>query len=188
MQRKHFENHLRSRKGGSVIVLTAILSVVLFGMVAFAVDIGYIALVRTELQRTADAAAHAAAYEMTDPSVSSPMQAARDMAQKVGGWHTAGGRTVFISDDPQADDVVFGWRTHDGTKWTYNWGTPTYNCVKVHARRTSARNNAVPLFFAPVFQILGADSRFQDVQAEAIAAINPRDIVFIIDQSGSIAP
>ena len=186
MQRRHFKQQSSSRKGAVVILLTAILMVVLFGMVAFAVDIGYIALVRTELQRTADAAAHAAAYEMTDPDVANPIQAAREMAQEVGGWHTAGGQTVFISDEPNADDIVFGWRTHDGTKWSYAWGTSSYNCVKVRAKRLSSRGNAVPLFFAPVFQMLGADSRFQDVQAEAIAAINPRDIVFIIDQSGSM--
>ena len=179
MRRKHIKE--RARRGAAIIVLTAILLVLLFAMVSFSVDIGYVALVRTQLQRAADAAAHAAAYEMTDPNVDDPQTAARLMAQKVGTWHQAAGAVVPISADPQAGDVTFGWRTHDGTKWNYAWDTPSYNCVRVRARRLESRGQAVPLFFAAVLGI-----QRQDIETQSIAAINPRDIVFIIDQSGSM--
>ena len=45
------------RRRGATVVLAAIFMGVMFGMVAFAVDIGYITQVRTELQRVADACA-----------------------------------------------------------------------------------------------------------------------------------
>ena len=46
---------------GAIAVLAALLCVILLGMIAFAVDIGYLALGRTQLQASADAAALAAA-------------------------------------------------------------------------------------------------------------------------------
>src|SRR5690242_14467924 len=51
---------------GNIIVLTALLLVAMVGMVAFAVDIGYINLTRVELQTCVDAAALAGAYELVD--------------------------------------------------------------------------------------------------------------------------
>lgn len=52
-----------SQRHGAITVFAAILSVVLLGMVAFAVDIGYILSSKEELQRTADSAALAAVWE-----------------------------------------------------------------------------------------------------------------------------
>ena len=51
----------RSRRKGAIAVLAAIFMVVMLGMVAFSVDVGYIAKTQAELQRACDAAALAAA-------------------------------------------------------------------------------------------------------------------------------
>ncbi|MCA9266954.1 MAG: hypothetical protein KDA41_00710, partial [Planctomycetales bacterium] len=56
---------LRRRKG-NVLVLSAVLMVMMVAMLAFAVDVGYIYVSRTQLQRSADAAAMAAAWELID--------------------------------------------------------------------------------------------------------------------------
>src|SRR5262245_32381419 len=48
---------------GAVAVLAALLTIVMLGLVAFAVDLGYILSTKQELQRTADAAALAACWE-----------------------------------------------------------------------------------------------------------------------------
>ena len=45
------------KRRGVIAVLTAIMLVVMLAMVAFAVDVGYLVLARSELQRSADAAA-----------------------------------------------------------------------------------------------------------------------------------
>ena len=53
----------RTRRKGSVVVLTAFMMVAMFAMLAFAVDIGFYQATQTQLQRTADAAAIAATGE-----------------------------------------------------------------------------------------------------------------------------
>src|SRR5687768_10805693 len=52
------------RRRGNVLVLSAVLMIVMMAMVAFAVDVGYICLMRGELQRAVDAAALAGAAEL----------------------------------------------------------------------------------------------------------------------------
>jgi Flp pilus assembly protein TadG len=56
----------RQRRQGAIAVLSAILLVVMLGMVAFSVDIGIIALARTHLQRSVDAGALAGAGVLVD--------------------------------------------------------------------------------------------------------------------------
>src|SRR5215472_14478255 len=52
------------RRRGATIPLFAILCVPLLGMLAFSIDVGYIALVKTDLQTAADAAALAGAEKL----------------------------------------------------------------------------------------------------------------------------
>ncbi len=54
----------RSRRG-AIAALAAVLMVVVIGMVAFAVDIGYLCVVQTQAQAAADAAAMAGAMSLT---------------------------------------------------------------------------------------------------------------------------
>src|SRR5262245_21151595 len=54
------------RRKGNVLLMTALLMTALISFLAFAIDIGYIYAVRAELQRTADAAAIAATWELID--------------------------------------------------------------------------------------------------------------------------
>src|SRR5688572_10630705 len=56
-------NQLRHTRKGAITILAAILSVVLIGMVAFCVDVGYVLSAKEELQRTADASALATCWE-----------------------------------------------------------------------------------------------------------------------------
>ena len=57
---RYLPRRTRGQRRGSITVLAAVFSIVMLGMVAFSVDIGYILSVKEELQRTADAAAMAA--------------------------------------------------------------------------------------------------------------------------------
>jgi Flp pilus assembly protein TadG len=52
---------LGDKRQGAIAPLAAVLAVFLIGMVAFAVDIGWIVLSKTNLQNTADSAALAGA-------------------------------------------------------------------------------------------------------------------------------
>src|SRR5262245_35399537 len=56
----------RHRRNGNILVMTALLMMTLMALLAFAIDLGYLYAVRTELQRSADSAAIAAAWELID--------------------------------------------------------------------------------------------------------------------------
>ncbi len=75
MTLKHRYLQASAERRGAVLPLAAIGIVFFIAMVAFAIDIGYIAVVRTELQSAADAAALASAAEMYDKAIITSSQA-----------------------------------------------------------------------------------------------------------------
>jgi len=156
------------RRRGAVLVLVALLLVLLVAIIAFAVDLGYIALVRTELQAVADAAALAGAGVMSQPSEVFPT------AQRFANQHRAGGKTLDLVEP----DVEIGlWDS--STRSFVGW--PSGNAVRVKARRDETANGPASLFFARIF---GKDT-FQ-THVSAVAMVSPRDIVFVVDLSGSM--
>jgi hypothetical protein len=159
----------RSRRGATI-VLAAILLVAMLAMIAFSLDVGYIVLVRTQLQVAADASAMAAVG-----SLGSPPGEVIDVAKQYAAYHFGGGVPVQLIDK----DVEFG-----------NWDTTTRifaptaevgNAIRVTARRDSSTNGESPLFFANVF-----GKRSFSMSASAVAMANPRDIAFVVDLSGSM--
>src|SRR5262249_2946690 len=68
------------RRKGNVVVMTAFLMIGLIAFVALAVDIGYLYTVRNELQRSADAAAIAATWELIDKDNKPGSQTAEGLA------------------------------------------------------------------------------------------------------------
>ncbi len=59
----------RQKRRGAILILVALLALPLMGMVAFAVDYGYLLKVRCDLQRSADCTALAAVQDLTPDSV-----------------------------------------------------------------------------------------------------------------------
>lgn len=156
--------HKRSRKG-IILVYAAFLMVVVLGFAALAIDIGYIALTKDQLQNAADASALAGAMRMKD-GPATVRSAAIDIASR----NYLGQKTVSITDS----DVELG--MYDITTRTFTANETAANSVRVTTRAVDK-----PLFFAPVI-----GHRTFTKQAQAIAIINPRDIVFCIDLSGSM--
>lgn len=171
---------------GTILVLTAVLMVVLLGFVAMTVDNGFIQLTRTQLQSAADAAALSGAMELSgtlDPAVVRT-NANREIVATAA-LHRAGEKNS-VTINPTTD-VTFGKLAWNPSANTYSiqWGlneTP-YNVVKVKAQRTTGAggDNRLPLFFAPAI-----GSTKADVSAEAIATFQPRDIMVVLDFSGSM--
>ena len=58
------QTHQRGNQHGAVLVIVAISMIALLGVVALAVDYGYLAVTKTELQNIADASALAGAGEL----------------------------------------------------------------------------------------------------------------------------
>jgi hypothetical protein len=161
----------RSRRG-NVLVLAAFLMVVMVAFVALGIDIGTISVARTELQRAADSAAMASAWEMLDENrlrgaeyLSAVQVRARvtaaDYAQRNRVWGTA--PAVDLNEaNQEAGDVLIG-RFSDGALST-GGSSATHNAVRVRVLRNQTRNQEVPFFFARAFGV-----KSQATSAEAIA-------------------
>ena len=181
-----------SRKGkqrkGAIAVLAAVLLIGLVAMVAFAVDIGYIMVAQSDLQRAADAAAHAAVMEYRSGGNYDQKQTnARNTATNFVGSNR------IINDAPTVDfnqdneitgDIVLGRINMSSPRSPMSYDTPSsYNAVRVKVRRSAGKNGELPLMFA---RALGIDSIA--LEAEGTAAIVHNVGGFRIPSSGGNVP
>jgi hypothetical protein len=164
--------------------------IVAFAFAAFAIDVGMLAVEKTKLQNACDAASMAAAMELTaaienaGPDVQDvtayAMHSAKEVAVQV-----AAQNGIYIDGNT---DVEFGRRSIDPEtgQATTTWGVTPSNTVRVRARRDnddlSAPDGKVPVMFAGV-----GGSEASTLLADAVAYIDSRDIVAVIDFSGSMA-
>lgn len=183
--------HVRNRRSGIVAVLSALLLVVLFGFVAMGVDTGRMTLTKTRLQNAVDAAALAAAQEITNAvteagangtavDISTLVVAqARQVASEI-----AAANGVWI--DPERD-VRFGRRSYDAAadRWPITWEAEPYNVVQVIARRddpdTTQPDGRLRLSFG---WAVGMSS--VELSARSTAFVEARDLVLVLDYSGSM--
>lgn len=157
------------RPRGVIAVFSAVLLVVMLAMVAFAIDVGYLSLTRTQLQAAADGAALAGAS-----TISQGTQVAS--AQSIANANKVAGRSVQLN----ASDVELG--TWDTTSRSFTpAASGAANAVRVTVRTDADNGGSTALFFG---RLLGKVS--QDQQASAVATVNPRDIAFVVDLSGSM--
>ncbi len=164
----------RQRKG-AVIVMVAVLLVVLLGCVALAVDIGYLYVARTELQRTADAAAMAGALALgrssSDGASGDYHQSSEEVyseAEKYASLNAAVAQGVVLNRN---SDITIGYLQfpHNLNAALQIVPLDQANAVQVIARRSSNTGGEIPLFFAPLW---GIDS--SAVSASAIAVLDDR--------------
>jgi Flp pilus assembly protein TadG len=160
----------RSRLGqhrrGNIVVLTAVLLVVIVGMIAFAVDIGVVAVTRTELQSATDAASLAGAAGLCTSQGQAEVEAKSFFAQN----HAAGGN---LSEAELAVECGI-W---DATTRTFAPSAVHPNAVRV----TGTKANQAT-FFGRVF-----NTNTYDAQAQSVATFQPRDISIVLDYSGSMS-
>lgn len=182
-----------SKRKGVVVVITGFCLCALFAFVALSVDTGRMVLTETKMQNAVDAAALAAAQEITAAvyaagqgqgnanidANSIAVAQAKTMAQQV-----ASANGVYINP---ATDVQFGKRGYDestGT-WPIQWGATPYNVVQVVARKTNsnvaAQDGQLPLAFG------WAVGRSKvPLQTSATAFVEARDLVVVLDVSASM--
>ena len=184
-----------TRRRGATVPLFAILLVPLLGMLAFSIDLGWIALVKTDLQTAADAAALAGAEKLQALYVNyitaglpgsqqsqgsflttattntgtwdSPMYTAEQFAS----YNKAGNVSINVRDQ----DVSFSFLDANGNFNQNYWavgltgGFP--NSITVVARRDSIQNAPVSLFFGPIFGFSN-----KNLEATATATIYSGDV------------
>ena len=157
---------LRSQRG-SVLVLTALATGVMLGMVALAVDVGMLLQERTKLQAVADAAALAAAQDLPDePTVKTTAVYYGDLNHP--------GHGLLI--DP-AEVKIGYW---EKSSRTFFPDSLPANAVEVSVRRNTQRGNAHPTIFA---RVLGWTEVPISTHAIATGAIGEGvDSRFILDE------
>ncbi|HIQ20706.1 MAG TPA: hypothetical protein EYH34_05675, partial [Planctomycetes bacterium] len=169
------------RRKGTVLVLSALLMLVLMAMLACSVDLGYMYAIKAELSRAVDAAALAGAGSLVDGSQVAQLRAADFMLRNRVG-------SQVLLEEQDRDTLLEAWlaeHVNDFEVQVGHWDTQarvfTQSDYLPSAVRVSARYSNAPFFFA---RVLG----FQDfdIQAEAIARYQPRDIVLVLDFSASM--
>ncbi|WP_425615385.1 VWA domain-containing protein [Anatilimnocola sp. NA78] len=149
---------------GKIVVMTAFLLTTMMAMVAFSVDVGYMAVTRTEIQICTDAAALAGAAGLVDGPAAAVAQATEYL-----GKNKVGGQTLGPSN---ATIVTGSWNAN-----TFTPGGNTPNAIKIN----TALSNT-PLFFGKALN----KNKF-NTSAQSIATYQPRDIALVLDYSGSMA-
>jgi Flp pilus assembly protein TadG len=150
------------RRRGTVAPLSALLVAFLVGMVAFAVDIGWIVLTRSDLQNAADSAALAGVKPLMDgyvlynlpganqPAVlTSALASASANAKLYASYNAAGGvKSLTLNDS----DIEFGFTDGNGNYTPMAFPPLQYpNTIKVTMRRDSQANGTLGLYFGPIF-------------------------------------
>ncbi|QDT97596.1 von Willebrand factor type A domain protein [Gimesia aquarii] len=186
---------------GAFMVMAAPFLIATMGFLAFGIDIAVITMTKTRMRNAVDAAALAAAQQITNTiqeaandidqgqDVGGAVQdantiavdAAKAMAEKVA-------RLNGVYIDPETD-VEFGKHYKDSQGNDHmDWGEDAkpYNVVKVTARRDNPtegqEDSKLQLFFAGLM-----NDKTASITTSAIAFIEARDIVLVLDYSGSMS-
>jgi Mg-chelatase subunit ChlD len=172
------ERKSHSARRGAISVFLAIFAVVMISFAALAVDIGTLYSAQAELQRSADAAALAAASALNnggmDPSASIDLA---DETARLNG-------VLQVSAGVTASDVEMG-RAAVGAdgRMSFQAASGAFDAVRVTVRRTAgSEGGSIALGFS---RLMGLESR--DLTARAAAVFVPRDIALVVDLSGSMA-
>ena len=183
------------QRRGVIVVLTGFVLTMLFAFVAMSVDSGRIVLTETEMQNAVDAAALAASQEITaavyaagqgegDANIdanSIAIESARQMAAEV-----ALANGVYVNGET---DVYFGKRAYDSAtdSWPIQWNVPPFNVVRVVARRTNAEDLEAPDGELPMAFGWAVGRESVPVATSATAFVEARDLVLVLDFSGSMS-
>ncbi|MBX3417870.1 MAG: hypothetical protein KF851_09720 [Pirellulaceae bacterium] len=177
-----------SRRGIFVVLALVAMGIVL-AFAAISVDYSRLVMVKQEMQNAVDAAALAAAMEITaavetaGPDVTNVVQYAQQQA-RLKAAEVAQLNGVYV--DP-VQDVEFGRRAFNPATQAFetDWNVPVANVVRVTARRDnedqSQPDGMVSLPFAAA---LGKGS--QTLRTTAAAFVESRDIACVIDFSRSM--
>lgn len=167
----------KANRRGAMLVLIAVCLPLFLIMAAFAVDVAWMQLVRTELRTSTDAAARAGAKEL---SLSQSTNTARNRAKEVARRNLVAGEPLQLANN----DIVFGRgvQANEAARFKFTAGGNSPNAVQVMGRRDKgSQSGPVNLLFAGV---LGVE-QFKPVETATSTQLD-RDICLVVDRSGSM--
>ncbi len=169
-------SYRRGKRSGKIAFLTAVLLVPLLGVLACALDIGWITMTKTQLRAATDSSALGGGTELMGGLGPSPIYTpaeievlVRAQAVRCAALNRAGDQTsVYVN---AIRDVTLGRaRMNVATgRWEFEWGAVPYNAVRVVGHRdiagSSNGDGPLPLLFAPV---IGTNESNLDVLSTAV--------------------
>ncbi len=168
------------RRRGTIAVLTAILLIVFMSLLALSVDSGYMYTMQTQLDRSVDAAALAGVAVLIDGENAAQDQVVEYMV-----------RNPIGQDGLEAEITITALKGDWMAKYqeeldlTYGYWNPETHLLESSNEPTAVRvafaRANLPLYFA---RVLGHDS--VELTSSAIATYKPRDIMLVLDLSGSM--
>ncbi len=168
--RRRQVNCIRARnRRGATLILALILMVTLVGMLAFSVDLGYLATSKAEMRRTADAAALAGAWCLLERKIGGDNAFEATAAMKTAAAGIALQNPVCNQGPSlQTTDISEGFLSSlSSDEILSSDSSKPFLAVRVQVQKTEQANGAVPLFFARIF---GQNSRETSVSATAALA------------------
>jgi hypothetical protein len=153
------------KRRGALVVLAALLLVLMVGLLAYSIDVGYMVMSQTELQRSLDAAALAGAGAIADGA-----DEAEEVVRQYFRYNEVGNRVL----DGDEIKITRGFWDVNARKFVASNNMPS----AMHIR---AEVQDLPFFFAPIF-----NHRTFDISGEAVAMYLPREIMIVLDYSGSM--
>lgn len=146
---------------GVIAILSCFLMLGLIGMLAFCIDLGYLANGKAEAQRSADSAALAACFQListgtpgTPVNLATNIQKASVVASQYAGLNNVCKSAPSLSGSDVAVGLLANPTQSGGTINTAA-SQNLFNAVSVTVRRNSDMNGQVPAFFGQVFGING---------------------------------
>jgi len=173
--------HCRRRRG-AVLVLTALLMIVMMALLAFSLDVGYMMTMKTELQRSVDSAALAGAGALVDGDEAATSRVVEYMVR-----NPVGSGIVLENEDELETKIAAFLDAHEEDldvklgHWDPDTKTFQESSFLPSTISVTMTQPNMPLFFA---RVLGQDT-FQ-ISASSVAMYQPRDIVLVLDLSGSM--
>lgn len=190
---------LNNEKGISAILIAGIMFFLVF-MVGLAVDMGFMYVVKGQLQNAADAGALAGVTKLKPHASVFEQYSAKSLAKSIAECNNVAECKPFVSglalntdmsanDITSMNDIVVG--NWDSTRLPHQFlpdsdGTPIpagapINAIKVRARRTTdSPKGQVNLFFSKALSVVGYNWSKMSTAAEAIAIMEPGKILPIM--------
>ncbi|APZ91343.1 vWA domain-containing protein [Fuerstiella marisgermanici] len=168
-----------SRRQGAILMLIVLCVPVILAFSAFAINIAWMQLTRTELRTATDAAARAGSRTL---SLSQSPATARASAKAAASRNTVAGDGLTLNDA----DVVFGSSERTGVaKWSFTPAAdsdPELNGVRIVGSRTAGSpDGPITMLFAGMFD----RSNFEPVKSATASQLD-RDVMLVLDRSGSM--
>lgn len=167
---------LKRRQGGMLVFVAILLPAILI-LMAFAINIGWMDLVRTRTIIAADASTRAAGRMF---AITGDLEQAKAKSREIAQLNTIAGKAISISDS----DFVLGRSSRVSSTGRYQFtpGGSNPNAMRVRIKRTNSSSNGGVGFLLP----RTFDAEEFEFEKSAVSTRVDVDISFVVDRSGSM--